>query len=234
MKKSTKKLYLLATGAMLLTFNVNGQELITDPHFQKGAKVLDASGTYQGDIQPFSISPTDADGNTYSSVVIGESVWMTENFKSTHFFDSTSITVKYHPNDTTHEYGPHYSWRDVVKPEFAPWGWHVPSDAEWRALFVFAGNKNPDSGLKLKEQGTAHWNTDNGTDDYGFKAIGTGHIYGPKPLKTYATWWTSTEAAADTTKATRWYLKDEVVIPYTFRAHLYFFIIIFPGIPTIV
>ncbi len=143
----------------------------------------------------------DYDGNVYNTVNIGNDIWMVENFKSTHFNDGSPITINYHPDDPTHIYGPSYSWNDIVKPSFVPAGWHVATDVEWQALYDYVAG----DGNKLKEIGSVHWNTANGTNETGFTAFGSAHIYGAA-LKTEGTWWVATEN--DTTNGLRWSIFD--------------------------
>jgi len=99
---------------------------------------------------------TDADGNVYQSVRVGNQVWMTGNLRVTKYNDGTAIpkdasdatwahatTPKYcYPANMTNadsikKYGALYNWY-VVSPanpkKIAPTGWHVPSDAEWSTL----------------------------------------------------------------------------------------------------
>jgi uncharacterized protein (TIGR02145 family) len=99
---------------------------------------------------------TDADGNVYQAVKIGNQVWTVENLRVTKYndgsiipFDTSSATwnnattPKYcFYNNTTStnsikKYGVLYNWY-VVSPanlkKIAPTGWHVPTDAEWDTL----------------------------------------------------------------------------------------------------
>jgi uncharacterized protein (TIGR02145 family) len=98
---------------------------------------------------------TDADGNVYQSVRIGNQVWMTENLRVTKYNDSTAIPLDtsrstwnaetpkycYYDNttnaDSIKKYGALYNWHVVGSSnpkKIAPAGWHVPTDAEWDTL----------------------------------------------------------------------------------------------------
>ncbi len=171
-------------------------------HVRAYATTSEGETGYGNDIL-FNTLITDFDGNIYNAVKIGNQIWMTKNYECLHYTDGTEITVRYHKNDPTHEYGPSYAWNDIVKPNFTPDGWHVPTDSEWAELNDFVKG----DGLKLKEKGTDHWNTDNGTNETGFTAWGGSHTYGA-PLKVAATWWTSSDGA-NSTKGMRWTVKDD-------------------------
>ena len=99
-------------------------------------------------------SITDVDGNTYNSLTYGDQVWTVENAEMVTYRDGTSIPEvtdnaewsslttgawAYYDNDPTKPRL--YNWYAVMgihdtdpntpNKEFAPEGWHVPSDAEW-------------------------------------------------------------------------------------------------------
>jgi uncharacterized protein (TIGR02145 family) len=97
---------------------------------------------------------TDADGNVYQTVKIGNQEWTVENLRVTKYNDGSPISLDtsratwnnatipkfcyYITNtDSIKKYGALYNWY-VVNPantkKIAPAGWHVPSDSEWTVL----------------------------------------------------------------------------------------------------
>lgn len=196
------------TGTDPFTSTITNLLPSTTYHVRSYATTSEGETGYGNDVI-FDTQITDYDGNIYTSVKIGQLVWMVENFKCTHFNDGTDIAYYYFAeNPANKEYGANYTWNDIVKPNFAPKGWRVPTDIEWRSLYDFVGT----NGLKLKEKGTNHWDTANGNNESGFTAFGSAHIYGV-PLKGSATWWTSSENSA--TDGLRWYLSDDGTIGRT-------------------
>ena len=76
------------------------------------------------------------------------------------------------------KYGRLYNWYAATDVRgIAPTGWHVPSEDDWQMLVAYAGGSSI-AGEKLKEAGTAHWSEvpNNGTDNFNFKGIPTGHF----------------------------------------------------------
>ena len=134
-------------------------------------------------------SITDADGNVYTSVIIGTQEWMSENLRTTKYSDGTVIpnvtsnsdweslsTGAWcnYDNSSTNDatYGKLYNWYAVNTSKLCPTGWHVPTDAEWTVLtdYLTANGHNGTEGTALKS--TSGWNSGgNGTDDYGFLGL---------------------------------------------------------------
>lgn len=107
---------------------------------------------------------TDAQGNSYAIVKIGDQWWMAENLKVTKYNDGTAIpnvtdatawaaltTGAYcdYSNSTANgtKYGHLYNWYTVNTGKLAPAGWHVPTDAEWTTLenYLIANGYNYDA-----------------------------------------------------------------------------------------
>ena len=103
---------------------------------------------------------------------------MAENLKTTSYNDGSSIPnvtgdvewmdlttgayCWYGNLETTYKntYGALYNWYTVNTGNLCPTGWHVPSKEEWMILATYLGG--PDiAGGKLKESGTAHWQSPN-------------------------------------------------------------------------
>jgi uncharacterized protein (TIGR02145 family) len=112
---------------------------------------------------------TDQDGNTYDYLTYGDQVWTVENAKTVTYRDGTPIPQVtdntewanlttgawcYYNNDPTKPR--FYNWYAVAgihdndpntpNKEFAPEGWHVPTDAEWTMLeeYLIANGYNYD------------------------------------------------------------------------------------------
>ena len=137
---------------------------------------------------------TDIDGNTYSSVLIGNQEWMGENLKTTKYANGSSI-----PNITSNsswqtltsgawcywgnssannaDYGKLYNWYVVSDSQnVCPANWHVPSQAEASTMINYLGGIGV-AGGKIKEIGTTHWKTPNmgATNTSGFTALPGGY-----------------------------------------------------------
>lgn len=140
-----------------------------------------------------STTVTDADGNTYGVVKIGTQCWMSSNLKTTKLRNGTPIpkvtdgwdwwhlgSAAYCDYDNApangNTYGRLYNWYAVSSGELCPAGWHVPTQAEWVTLENNLGGASV-AGGKLKETGTAHWQSPNeaATNQTGFTALPGGY-----------------------------------------------------------
>ncbi|MDB9874240.1 fibrobacter succinogenes major paralogous domain-containing protein [Flavobacteriaceae bacterium] len=135
---------------------------------------------------------TDIDGNSYAFLTYGNQVWTVENAEMETYRDGTPIPQItetgdwaalttgawcYYENDETK--GKLYNWYAVMgihdadsssdpslRKEFAPEGWHVPTDAEWTTLeeYLIASGYNYDgttTGNKIAKAmaSTTGWST---------------------------------------------------------------------------
>ena len=131
-------------------------------------------------------------------------VWMAENLNYRYLGptadeDSSSFCYDNDPANCT-KYGRLYLWSaamdsaGIIKGNTAngcgyysecslsgtvrgvcPKGWHLPSEAEWSALFTAVGGK---SAARTKLKSASGWNSSgNGTDDFGFSALPAGYRY---------------------------------------------------------
>jgi uncharacterized protein (TIGR02145 family) len=207
------------TGTGTFTSSITG--LLTNTTYYVRAYATNSAGTSYGDeavLKTFTGTVTDFDGNVYFIVTIGTQVWMAGNLKTVKFNDGSAIplvTDKAAWNALT---TPGYCWLNndeaankvtygalynyyVVDPasnggkNVCPAGWHVPTDGQWTDMTTFLGGE-VGAGGKIKETGTAHWQTPNtgATNETGFTALpagGRGYDFGV--TGTEANFWTSTE-----------------------------------------
>jgi uncharacterized protein (TIGR02145 family) len=158
----------------------------------------------------------DIDSNVYHSVQIGDQIWMTENLRVTHFNNGDSIQLittdtlwaqnpaycNYN-NDTNNviPYGRLYN-SYVIGYGIAPAGWHVPSDDEWKTLRKYLGTKKT-AGARMKEEGTAHWNSPNegANNESGFSGLPGGQRgFTDSEMGSKGYWWSSSQASGATFK----------------------------------
>jgi uncharacterized protein (TIGR02145 family) len=182
------------------------------------AYATNSLGTGYGSIVSFTTEvkgiAVDIDGNVYHTVLIGTQRWMVENLATTRFNDGTSIPFVgdngewsklaapgrcwYNNDGGTYgpAYGALYNWYAVHTGKLAPVGWHVPSDEDWTTLTSYLGGET-EAGRKLKEAGTAHWQSVNQADNSsGFTALPGGSRSGSGSFSYigyYGYWWSSTE-----------------------------------------
>ena len=165
------------------------------------------------------------DGTHYNAVKIGDQIWMAENLKylqevvepitgSTtepycyvYNYNGTNVAdAKATPEYAT--YGVLYNWPAAMNGAessgenpsgvqgICPEGWHLPSYDEWMQLITYLGGMT-EAGGKLKEVGTAHWNSPNegANNETGFTALGGGYRDNDgnfANIKDFGHWWTTT------------------------------------------
>jgi uncharacterized protein (TIGR02145 family) len=161
------------------------------------------------------------------NVTIGSQVWTNKNLDVVTYRDGTPIPQVtdptewsnlttgawcYYNNDPANGaiYGKLYNWYAVagiyddaslndpsLRKQFAPIGWHVPSDSEWTTLTGFLGGEGI-AGGKMKEIGTSYWNSPNveATNESGFTGLPGGYcVYDGAfgSIGGYCSWWSSSE-----------------------------------------
>jgi uncharacterized protein (TIGR02145 family) len=140
---------------------------------------------------PFTITVTvNPPATPLQNVTIGTQIWCSTNLDVTTYRDGTPIPQVtdptqlnnlttgawcYYNNDPANGaiYGKLYNWYAVagihnaaslndssLRKKLAPWGWHIPTKEELNTLTIFLGGPSV-AGGKMKEIGTAHWNSPN-------------------------------------------------------------------------
>jgi uncharacterized protein (TIGR02145 family) len=136
------------------------------------------------------------DNHVYSTIGIGVQCWMAENLNIGVMINNTSsqtdngIIEKYCYDDSESNcdrYGGLYGWYEMMNfntnssQGICPVGWHVPTNIEWCTLANYidpsvtctsTGYLGTNSGYLLKS--TESWQSGNGNDQYGFKALASG------------------------------------------------------------
>ncbi len=126
---------------------------------------------------------TDIDGNSYSTVIIGEQEWMAENLRTTQSADGDGIPggltnqqweetndyayAIYDHTDTRAEgidseaemveaYGKLYNWYAVDNLNLCPAGWSVPSDTDFQELLNFLEVKHDVDNQSTQSSSRSH------------------------------------------------------------------------------
>jgi uncharacterized protein (TIGR02145 family) len=110
------------------------------------------------------------DGKTYKTVKVGNQTWMAENLA----YKSDKGYLEYSDSKNNKTYGYLYTWSTAKS--VCPAGWHIPNNKEFTLLVNFLGGDSI-AGGKLKEEGTAHWESSNAevTNMSGFTALPGGY-----------------------------------------------------------
>jgi uncharacterized protein (TIGR02145 family) len=161
---------------------------------------------------------TDADGNAYQTVKIGNQEWTTENLRTTKFNDGASIgsACTFYKNVTDaaakKKWGALYEFSAVKTGKLAPTGWQVPTSADWDTLqnYLITHGYNydgttTDNKIAKSMSATSDWDTTSEkggignnlsiNNASGFSALPAGWRYWSgneyKDQKSHAYWWTS-------------------------------------------
>ena len=140
------------------------------------------------------------DGDSYSTVQIGNQLWMAENLKVTHYNNGDKIPTDYSNDEwlnlstgayavynddpsNAETYGNLYNWYSVDDERgICPAGWHVPTEEEYTSLTDYLGGTSV-AGGKMKEctEGSCpeseYWYSPNAgaTNESGFTGLPGGH-----------------------------------------------------------
>ena len=182
------------------------------------------------------------------SVSICTQVWTTQNLTISNYRNgdvipevkdnaqwrnSTKGAWCWYNNDSANywQYGKLYNWYAVNDARgFAPLGWHIPSDAEWKRLLKCLDPSEDTStcnyhgniyaGLAIKEEGTAHWKGPNtiATNTSGFTGLPSGYrLFEFSDLGELGLWWSSTSYGNDVSWYYGIYYQNESVFTNTYR-----------------
>jgi uncharacterized protein (TIGR02145 family) len=161
------------------------------------------------------------DGKTYSTLQIGTQCWMTRNLNVgsmipyTQEMANNGTVEKYCYDNSTSNcdvFGGLYQWNEIMNYTTTPGsagicppinGWHLPTDPELTLLSSYLGGDNI-AGGKLKETGTAHWNSPNtgATNESGYIGLPGGYRINYGSLGTIeignaGSFWSSSEFSAN-------------------------------------
>lgn len=194
-------LFIMKNGMIINEFAQNRIDSILFDH-----PIIDPHG--------FFIDPRDS--NIYSTIIIGNQVWMAENLKYLPQITSTTMANYSAPCYFVHnyyggvltvaknscnyrDYGVLYTYHSAIL--VCPPGWHLPNLQEYSVLFNFLGGDSI-AGAKLRVTGFEYWNEPNfmATNEVGFNMVAGGlmnHQIGTfTQIGESAYFWTSTETSS--------------------------------------
>ncbi len=168
--------------------------------------------------------PVPHEGYYYSTVLIGDQCWFSENCRylpevSDPSIDSTTephySVYGYTGTDVTAAqatanyatYGVLYNWPAVMTEGICPSGWHIPSDGEWQTMEVSLGMSEAEAaseewrgspvGDYLKS--TSGWDSGgHGSNSSGFTGLPGGFRYsgGFINIGSFGYWWSASESGS--------------------------------------
>jgi uncharacterized protein (TIGR02145 family) len=153
------------------------------------------------------------DGYDYSTVLIGEQCWFSENCRYLPIVSDPSIDSTTEPHYSVYgytgtdvasamstsnyaTYGVLYNWPAVMTEGICPSGWHIPSDGEFTELTDFLGGESVAGGAM---KSTSGWNNNgNGSNSSGFTGLpGGGRFLGGfSDDGNYGYWWSASESGS--------------------------------------
>ena len=119
-------------------------------------------------------TPPTPPGPSFDEVTIGTQTWTSKNLDIDDGGEGIIVINNVLINNV--DIGPqyYYTWDAAYRISNTISGWHLPSKSEIETLVTAVGGRS--SCTKLKS--TYGWESGKeGTDDYGFKAFGSGNIY---------------------------------------------------------
>jgi uncharacterized protein (TIGR02145 family) len=152
---------------------------------------------------------TDVEGNIYTTVKIGEQIWMQENLRVSVAPDSSGITSYLYNDDPENEekFGRLYTWDVAMNGStsekaqgICPVGWHIPSDGEWKTLEMFLGMTQQEADMSNTWRGAGVGTKLGKGGDSGYEALYAGrrtNFGSYSLLNIYEYVWTSTEAGTN-------------------------------------
>jgi uncharacterized protein (TIGR02145 family) len=164
------------------------------------------------------------EGYDYTTVLIGEQCWFSENCRylpevsdpsidsttephySVYGYTGTDVTAA-QATENYETYGVLYNWPAVMTVVICPSGWHIPTDGEWQTMEISlgmsqsdaadAGWRGTDEGYQMKS--TSVWSSGgNGSNSSGFTGLPGGIRYsgGFSGRDSYGIWWSASESGS--------------------------------------
>jgi len=158
--------------------------------------------------------------NEYKSVIIGSQIWMVDNLNIDRFRNgdpipeaqSESLWLRAAENKTPawcyfdnnleniKNYGKLYNWYAIIDYRgFAPEGWHIPTETEWKELIYYLG-KGKNAIASMKSRYDWDFKSGSGNNSSGFTALPSGrrndkgkfdHLFN----EIESSWWSISEGA---------------------------------------
>ncbi len=148
----------------------------------------------------------DIEGNIYTTVKIGDQIWMKQNLRVSFAPDSTEI-ISYSYNDeqkNAETFGKLYTWDVAMNGSvmekaqgICPAGWHIPSDEEWKILEMQLGMTSQEADISNAWRGQGVGTKLGKGGESGYEALYAGRRTSSGTynlLNQYEYIWTSTES----------------------------------------